>query len=244
MPRPSARARGYMEAGNHGKRVPLPQKHQCFHPPRGPPQARKTARSRCCRIARLTAAPPASAATLLAPASRAQPPITAPNQDLRRGSSGVEKVLLGQQGARRASAGCAMGRGGAPGVGGGPGAAGAGRQRGTFTFPHLGAPPRHSTETSGNARRPAAEARRDLGAASAAGHLVGVRVQALPAEAGDVVHVLAVASQLRCAETGRPATGRRPASLSMAAHAASRAPCNRLRCRGRVLSQVKRGKGC
>lgn len=143
MPRPSARARGYMEAGNHGKRVPLPQKHQCFHPPRGPPQARKTARSRCCRIARLTAAPPASAATLLAPASRAQPPITAPNQDLRRGSSGVEKVLLGQQGARRASAGCAMGRGGAPGVGGGPGAAGAGRQRAHL---HISAP-RSASET-------------------------------------------------------------------------------------------------
>jgi hypothetical protein len=82
---PCARARGHMGAGNHGNphkarlagaEAPMPQ-----HTSRAPKDA-QTARFRCCRIARVTAAPPARAATLLAPACRAQPPITAPIRDL------------------------------------------------------------------------------------------------------------------------------------------------------------------
>jgi hypothetical protein len=113
----------------------------------------------------------------------------------------------------------------------------------TCTFPHLGQPPRSSAATSRNAHRPAVVARRGPGATSAAGHHDVVQAKARPLEAAAVVGVLALAPQLSCAEAGRPAPGRRPASLSMAVHAVKSARSRHLRYRGRRPSQVKRGTG-
>lgn len=114
----------------------------------------------------------------------------------------------------------------------------------TCSFPHLGAPPRRVAAACRQALQSAAEVRRGRGAASAAGHHGAARVEALPMQAAFVVDALAVGLQLWCAETGRPARGRRPASLSMAIHAAARARSDRLRCWGRRLRSVDRGAGC
>eukprot|EP00962_Isochrysis_galbana_P047734 scaffold19668_cov95-Isochrysis_galbana.AAC.1 len=66
------------------------------------------------------AAQPANAATLLGCATCAQPPKTAPNRDLRRGTSGATWCH---------TMGSATGHGGSLSAGGGHTAADAGRQR-------------------------------------------------------------------------------------------------------------------
>jgi hypothetical protein len=84
----------------------------------------------------------------------------------------------------------------------------AGRQRAhLLLLPRLRAPPRSSAATTKQARHSAAEARRDPSAASAARYPDAERANALPAEVVHVLDVLALAPQLRCAETGRPARG-------------------------------------
>jgi hypothetical protein len=117
-------------------------------------------------------------------------------------------------------------------------------------IPHLSALPASgfatlvAPGTSRQALQPAAKPRRNPVAASAAEHLAQERVSALPLAAAGVFGVLDLVPQLRCADTGRTARERRPASLSMAVDAVSGTRSDHLRCRGRGRSRSKRGACC
>lgn len=134
------------------------------------------------------------------------------------------------------------GRGCGPSAGGGPGTAGAGGQLAYLLCFSPWRPAETVAATRRHALQSAAEARRGRGASSATGHPDVVRAGPLPIDAVHVWDVLAVAPQLWCPETGRPARGRRPASLGMAVHAVPRARSNRLRCLGAGLCRIKRGQ--
>jgi len=96
--RGSARARAatmclHITKSRHGTRPADAEAETREKTSRGP-RTTQTARCRSGRIPGATAAQPANAATLLGCATCAQPPKTAPNRDLRRGTSGVRNSVL------------------------------------------------------------------------------------------------------------------------------------------------------
>eukprot|EP00962_Isochrysis_galbana_P017237 scaffold4961_cov114-Isochrysis_galbana.AAC.11 len=212
-----ARARpqeGYEPQNCHGPGAPLTEAPMLQDTPLAP-QKQKIARFRFARSLQTTAAPAATAATLVAAAARAQPPKTAPVRDLKRGTYGM--LCGGPAWATPRTAAAPQVRGA-----GGRRRKRAGSAR-TCSNPRLGAPMIRRVEAWSYASQPAAKPRRSSGAASAAAHHNPVGVVALPKEAAHVHHVLAAPPQLWCAETGRPAWERRPASLRMVGKAVPRA---------------------